>query len=196
MSLSQLVDNKRTDKNTVHSYLDLYERLLSSKKISAKYVLEVGVGDGHQGVSNGGSIKLWADYFQNATIHALDIKHIKDIWTGIKENPRIVLHTSINAYNELYFNRVFLNPGMRFDFLLDDGPHTLESQKDFIRLYSQIMADDGVLIVEDIQKIEWIEELKEVTPDHLKQYIEIYDLRSKKGRYDDIVFVINKSGTR
>ena len=41
--LSALVDDTRTDKNTVHSYLDLYQELLSSRKNSAKSVLEVGI---------------------------------------------------------------------------------------------------------------------------------------------------------
>ena len=31
MSLIQLVDNTKTDKNTIHSYLGLYEKLLSPK---------------------------------------------------------------------------------------------------------------------------------------------------------------------
>jgi len=35
--------------------------------------------------------------------------------------------------------------------MLDDGPHTLESMKQFIKLYSQIMTDDGILIIEDVQ---------------------------------------------
>jgi len=36
MSLIELVDNLRTDKNTLHSYLPLYEELLSCKKYTAK----------------------------------------------------------------------------------------------------------------------------------------------------------------
>ena len=71
MSLQSLVNNSKTDKNTTHSYLELYERLLQKKKNSAKYVLEVGIGD--FGPKNGGSIKLWRDYFPNATIYGLDI---------------------------------------------------------------------------------------------------------------------------
>jgi hypothetical protein len=35
--------------------------------------------------------------------------------------------------------------------MLDDGPHTLESIKKIINLYSQIMAEDGILIIEDVQ---------------------------------------------
>ena len=45
-------------------------------------VLEIGVQDG-------GSIKLWHDYFQNATIYGLDVKKISDTWDGIKNNKRI-----------------------------------------------------------------------------------------------------------
>ena len=43
MSLEEIVDNSRTDKNTVHSYLPLYQKLLISKKETAKNVLEVGI---------------------------------------------------------------------------------------------------------------------------------------------------------
>ena len=32
VNLEEIVDNSRTDKNTVHSYLPLYQKLLSSKK--------------------------------------------------------------------------------------------------------------------------------------------------------------------
>ena len=43
MSLEDLVDNTRTDKNTIHSYLPLYQDLLVNKKESAKNVLEIGI---------------------------------------------------------------------------------------------------------------------------------------------------------
>ena len=45
MSLSGLINNRSTDKNTTHSYLDLYEKLLQSKKDTAEHVLEIGIGD-------------------------------------------------------------------------------------------------------------------------------------------------------
>ena len=84
-------------------------------------------------------------------------------------------------------------PYNSFDMLLDDGPHTLESMKIYLTLYSQILADDGILILEDIQSIDWIEILIESVPENLKKFIEVYDLRKNKGRYDDIVLVINKT---
>jgi hypothetical protein len=185
MSLEEIVDNSRTDKNTVHSYLPLYQKLLISKKETAKNVLEVGI-------YAGGSIKLWSDFFTNATVYGLDIINIQNMWEGIKYNDKIILHTSTDAYNNDFFINNFLNKNIKCDFMLDDGPHTLESMKQFIRLYSQIMTDDGILIIEDVQSWDWIDILKNEVPENLKQFIKIYDLRHNKNRYDDIVFTIDK----
>ena len=55
------------------------------------------------------------------------------------------------------------------------------------------MTDDGILIIEDVQSWDWINILKNEVPQHLKQFIKIYDLRPNKKRYDDIVFTIDKS---
>jgi|UniRef100_A0A6C0IP11 hypothetical protein len=181
----QLVNNERTDKNTVHSYLPLYERLLQHKKETATNVLEVGM-------LKGGSIKLWQEYFVNATVHGVDILPYDQMWEDIQNNERIVLHTSNDAYNEVFFKDTFLDTGIKFDFMLDDGPHTLESMKQFITLYSQLLTDDGILIIEDVQDIAWLQILRNHTPEHLKSHIYTYDLRSTKDRYDDIVFTITK----
>jgi hypothetical protein len=54
------------------------------------------------------------------------------------------------------------------------------------------MTDDGILMIEDVQSEGWIDILKENVPDHLKPYVKVYDLRQNKGRYDDIVFTIDK----
>ena len=58
---------------------------------------------------------------------------------------------------------------------------------------AKILSDDGVLVIEDVQSINWINELKMRVPDHLQEFIEVYDLRRNKNRYDDIMFVINKN---
>jgi len=191
MSLVELVNNSKTDKSTTHSYLDLYEELLSHKKHTAKNVLEVGIGD--FGAKNGGSIKLWRDYFTQATIYGLDILPIERVMDELINDPRVILFTSSNAYDPAFFTHHFLNKNIQCDFMLDDGPHTLESMKQFIHLYSQIMTDDGILIIEDVQSWDWIEILTNEVPDALKPYIQTYDLRHIKNRYDDIVFTIDKS---
>jgi len=206
-SLADLVDNSRTDKNTQHSYLDLYQKLLFNKKETAKNILEIGIWQG-------GSIKLWSDFFTNATVYGLDIFNIDDmckefkkeiynlddftaenIYEDLKNKKNIVLYTSINAYDDIFFKNNLLNKNIKFDFMLDDGPHSLESMKKFINLYSQIMTDDGILIIEDIPTWDWIEILKNEVADDSKNFIKVYDLRHIKNQYDDIVFTIDKSKT-
>lgn len=185
-TLQQLVDNSRTDKNTIHSYLGLYEELLQSKKYTAKNVLEIGI-------CYGGSIKLWSDYFVNATIYGCDIMHINNVWDVIKNNDKIKLYTSTDAYNHTFIlNELFLKP-VRFDMILDDGPHTLESMKTYVKYYSQLLTDDGILILEDIQSWDWIDIIKAEIPQELQKFVSTFDLRPNKNRYDDIVLVINKS---
>jgi cephalosporin hydroxylase len=143
-SLLDLVDSTRTDKDTRHSYLELYEKLLHKKKRSARNILEIGI-------EWGGSIKLWRDYFSQACIYGLDIMSLEEVWSGIKNDSQIILYTSIDAYDEEFFTTNFLDKKIQFDMVLDDGPHTLESMIKFIEFYSQILADDGILIIEDVQ---------------------------------------------
>lgn len=191
MSLQRISQKLSTDKGTTHSYLDLYEKLLMNKRETAKNVLEIGIGD--FSIVNGGSIKMWRDYFTNATIFALDILPINRVMNELLNDNRVVLYVETDAYDEDVFKAHFLDKNIKFDFMLDDGPHTLESMKKFIKLYSQIMTDDGILIIEDVQSWDWIEILKNEVPYNLRPFVKAYDLTSIKNRYDDIVFTIDKS---
>jgi hypothetical protein len=65
-----------------------------------------------------------------------------------------------------------------------------------IVLYLPLLSDTGILIIEDVQAIEWLSILKAVVPHELHKYIQTFDLRHIKGRHDDIVFVVDKSMPR
>jgi len=185
-SLIDLVDNTKTDKNTVHSYLPLYQTLLSSKCDTARNVLEVGI---HMG----GSIKLWSEFFKNATIYGVDVSNESHVCHEIKNKENIRLLTETDAYDQNVVKTHFLEKNIKFDFVLDDGPHTLESQIKFIQLYLPLLAEDGILIVEDVQSTDWIYVLKNEVPQDLQKCIMVYDLRANKGRSDDIVFTVNRA---
>ncbi len=191
MSLKEIVIDAFTDKNTTHSYLDLYQELLESKKETATNVLEIGIGDFVD--KNGGSVKMWRDFFTNATIYGLDILPIDRVIDDLLNDNRVVLYTSTDAYNNDFVKTNFVDKNIKFDFMLDDGPHTLESMKQFINLYLRLMTHDGIMIIEDVQSIDWIDILRNEVPPHLQQFVKIYDLREVKNRYDDIVFTIDKS---
>ncbi len=183
-TLMDLIDNSRTDKNTVHSYIELYQTIFSSKFSSNKVynVLEIGI-------NNGGSIILWHDYFINANIHAIDLIDDSMVWFRIKNNKRIKLYTSQDAYNSSFVIEKLSN--IQFDIIIDDGPHTLESMIKFIQLYTTVLSRYGILIIEDVQTIEWVDILYQYVPEYLLKYVKVYDRRHVKNRYDDIVFTID-----
>jgi len=181
LRLIDLVNNEKTDKNTIHSYLNLYESLFNNKKNSCTNVIEIGI-------ESGGSIQLWHDYFQNAIIYGCDVNEETDAINQIK-NDRIKLFNSINIYDSLFIKKI---QNIEFDIAIDNGPHTLDSMIKFIELYLPLMKEDGILIIEDVKDIGWLDILRSYVPHELKNNIKTYDLRVIKGRYDDIVFVIDK----
>jgi hypothetical protein len=63
----------------------------------------------------------------------------------------------------------------------------------FIKLYSQLLTDDGILIIEAVQNISWIEIMKKFVPNELLSYVKVYDLRHIKNRWNDIIFIIDKT---
>uniref|UniRef100_A0A6C0CUX8 Uncharacterized protein n=1 Tax=viral metagenome TaxID=1070528 RepID=A0A6C0CUX8_9ZZZZ len=67
-------------------------------------------------------------------------------------DDRIILYTSTDAYNEDFFITNFLNKNIKCDFILDDGPHTLESVKQFIKVYdlreNKNCSDDIVFTID------------------------------------------------
>ena len=187
--LIDLVDNTRTDKNTCHSYLPVYQKLFESKKYDNNSILEIGIGAPGK---NGGSIKLWRDYFENSIIYGLDIYDISVINEEIINKERIKLYTSIDAYDTTFIENTFINNNIKFDILIDDGPHTLDSMIFFVKHYLPLLKEDGILVIEDIPDINWIQILTENTPEDFRQYINVADLRSIKNRWDDIMFIIKK----
>ena len=187
MSLVELEKDLKliTDKNTVHSYLSLYDELLCRKKFTCRNMLEVGI-------CFGGSIELWDKYFPNGTIIALDILEERRLPDLLKNQNKIRM-ISGDAYSPFLFSSLFR--GKKFDFVIDDGPHTLESQIKFLTMYSMLLEEDGILIIEDVGDINYLEILKENTPPNLQPFIKTFDLRKNKNRYDDLVFAIDKSNS-
>jgi hypothetical protein len=177
MSVALLYKTKEyaTDKNSIHSYIDqLYDKLFSPLKDSVSNVLEIGVYDG-------GSILLWRDYFVNATITAIDINDC----SSKLDNDRIN-HVVANAYNQ-----DLLQSLPKFDIIIDDGPHTLDSMIFFVQNYLQLLTDTGIAVIEDVQDYRWFDILTSFIPSDEYSY-EVVDLRSVKGRYDDMMLIIKK----
>ena len=123
----------------------------------------------------------------------MDILPKDRVIDDLLNNPNIVLHCESNAYSPDFVNNNFTKKNIKADIIIDDGAHTYESMMAYISLYLPLLKDDGILVIEDVQDINWVEGLKNCIPEDLKECIEVIDLRHMKNRYDDILFVVNKS---
>lgn len=197
-TLRSLIRNDRTDKDTSHSYLDTYEGLFAPKRYSAKRVLEIGIGSNLE--SNGGSIKLWYDYFPNADVYGIDNIDISNVWpeiVGLKDdNHKVVLHTGVDvdAYDYEWFKtNIAEMHHQKFDIIIDDGPHSIGSFLKCLQFYSTVLAEDGILVMEDIPNDFYTQVITSACPYHLVPYMTIVDLRHVKNQFDDVLCVIDCS---
>lgn len=174
-----------TDKNTLHSYGDLYQRLFAPIRSSARSVLEIGI-------FSGASLCAWADYFANAHVTGLDIT-LNNVRFG-KNSERISMYcmdgtkeSSVKTLQSLQSLQSTQVQG--FDMILDDGSHQAQHQIDALRIWAPYLNPGGVYACEDISEscAEHVKaEMYKIACDQ-GLVMAWHDLRAEKGRFDDIV---------
>ena len=186
----------RTDIETIHSYVDTYDSLFLGIKDSAVKVLQLGVGQvvtSSQGnfYYYGGDIKLLKNYFTKAQIYAVDSYPVGDIWDELQNDPKITLFTEADAYDSAFVSANLASHS--FDVIITDGAHKLEDMSFILSTYLPLLSEKGILVLESIQKWGDTDVLKDLVPGDLKSKVKVVDLRDVKGRYDDVLFIVNKS---
>ena len=193
--LELLQDNPEisTDKNSIkyydkslewdfmqyHSYIDnFYNEEFKKYKNKNISLCEIGI-------DTGGSIAIWSKYFPDSNIIGIDnnTSRLKDEYKSHNfDNVRYIID---NAYGSDLVKSL-----PNFDIIIDDGPHTFESQKEFIQLYSSKLNPGGVMIIEDVKSIDYIEEFNKILmPGYTSEFI---DLTGTDNLYDSILYIIRK----
>lgn len=162
-----------TDKETTHCYIsEIYDYLFKNYKYNSK-ILEIGIQEGY-------SINLWSDYFQNSKIYGIEIDSNKLKIPIFGKNYKILIE-------DAYSNDFIKSISEKFDIIIDDGPHCVNSQKIALEKYFNLLNDGGILVIEDIANIETAYYLM----DYAKNFL-LFDLRAVKNRFDDIALVCYK----
>lgn len=135
-----------TDKEYTHGYLNVYDNLFSKIQNKEVNIFECGYGDG-------GSCKLWEDYFPNAQIRSIDIEKRDHVWSkGGKDFPvrsRVRLdYINLHKLPVTYFDDFPL------DIAIDDASHLISDQIIFVKTIWPILKKGGLMIIEDIQDID------------------------------------------
>lgn len=173
----QVVDG--TDKNTIHSYLGTYEKLFSPRRDDGIRILEIGI-------YSGASLLAWADYFTHPEAQIVGIDITTENIRFPMNNPKVQMHI-FDATVKENIDKIDGN----FDFIIDDGSHMLVHQMRSFELLKERINPGGVYIIEDVQNMGEVQALTSFA----KSFgfnVELYDTRTTKGRYDDLMLVFTK----
>lgn len=182
-----LTENPRgTDKGDKKSYVDkFYEKKFFSFREKQLRLMEIGF-------RHGASLALWSSYFVNGKIFGLDNLSDACIQENLTINQNWLNRQNVetiigDAYSE-NFSKQVQGP---FDIIIDDGPHSIWSQKKAIELYLKKMNDDGLFIIEDILLggVAIFPLLASVPSGYIAKF---YDFRLHKLSGDNCLFVIQK----
>ena len=124
-----------------HKYVDLYESLFQSKRRHIKNMTEIGV-------SAGQSLQMWDDYFPDAEIHGIDILIDDKVRSNLSNRKRVHLYQSDGTIETEVDKLEFRASTM--DVIIEDGPHTRESQEKFLKLFWKFLKPNGLYIIEDV----------------------------------------------
>lgn len=127
----------KSDKETAHSYMELYKPLLDPYRNTTGNILELGVLEG-------ASIEIWLDWFPSAQIIGVDIL------------PKPFDHS---RYQHIMGD--FNDPGLlhfikqnKYEIIIDDASHLPPDQRKTCEELLGYVNKGGLLIIEDFYDVE------------------------------------------
>lgn len=147
MTLSDIAKKYPTDKDFTHNYYNaVYEQVFSPVRDQVQKLVEVGIGGfwGEVGWVHGNSLKVFRDYFTNATIVGLDIQNydIQDL------GERVIVDWLDQSNKELLV--AYSEKIMGSDIILDDGSHNTRDQQITFAQFMRCLKEKGIYVIEDL----------------------------------------------
>jgi predicted O-methyltransferase YrrM len=136
--LCRLAERHDTDKGT--QYTQVYHRWLAHSREQRMRMLEIGL-------YNGGSLRMWRDYLPNTVLHGIDIDARTLAYQDEVPNSQVRL---VDQGDAAALEAFVAELGGNYDFILDDGGHTMLQQiVSFEVLWPQLMPG-GIYAIEDL----------------------------------------------
>lgn len=142
--LHQLGQKHNTDKvDSIHtfkgkSYCDIYDQYFNGIRHQVTKFVEIGI-------RGGASLKMWKEYFPNATIYGIDID------PKCKQFEEERIKCFIGDQNNREFLLQVKDEIGQYDILLDDGSHITNHQIHSFNILYPNCKPNGFYIIEDLR---------------------------------------------
>jgi hypothetical protein len=178
-----------SDKGSMHSYIEFYEQYFEPRREHVS-LLEIGI-------MTGGSMHLWQRYFKKYQLVGIDLSpswnQLRNFQAEVENDPNITLLFEINSRNKQIPEEV---KSMSFDFIIDDGDHSVLAQMDTFENYWPVLADQGTYFIEDVVGVTQAEALKNFLTEYSNKHQQVLKIDHyqglKNGRADDQILAISK----
>jgi hypothetical protein len=137
-----------SDKWGEHWYAQHYAHHFAPLQRRRLNVLEIGIGGEDKPNAGGASLRMWADFFPNSTVHGVDI-YDKSFLQG----DRIKVYQGSQA-DAVFLEGLISRIGAP-DIIIDDGSHRNEHVLRTFEILFPLLAANGIYVVEDLQTSYW-----------------------------------------
>lgn len=159
------------DKGTAHDYLPTYQREIT--RTTGVTLLEIGVYAGH-------SIAMWDAYLTDSTVIGIDIDLSRVTFKDI--DVRLCDGTSPAQVADAL-------PSLTYDYVIDDGSHTLADQIASLDVFLPLMRPGGRYFIEDIVGDGPLEAIRAYLWSRGYDY-DVYDGRGPERQPDEIMVTV------
>jgi hypothetical protein len=147
-NLNQLAKLHNCDKWGNHFYTQHYMSHFNNIRKNDLILFEIGVGGYNNPLKGGASLRMWKDYFRNATINAIDIfdkSHLQEKRIRIFKGDQT---------DDSFLKSVIKEIGCP-DIIIDDGSHVNEHIIASFKHLFPYLKNGGWYVVEDLQTSYW-----------------------------------------
>ena len=178
-----------SDKGAAHSYIEFYENYFKTKR-DCVTLLEIGM-------MTGGSMHLWQKYFTKYTLVGLDLaptwNQLRPFQIEVEQDPNITLIFNCDSRSPDMPSAIF---DKEFNFVIDDGDHSVSAQIDTFTNYWPVVQDKGVYFIEDVIGSEQVVTLTKFIKEHCAELGDAavldHYVGHKNGRLDDQILAVKK----
>jgi hypothetical protein len=137
----------RHDTDKGRSYTRVYYDLLAHVRDEPLRIFEIGVKDG-------GSLRMWREFLPNAALFAIDVD--PRCLSFERELPNTTIRL-VDQGSAAELHQFVEETGGEFDFIVDDGGHTMPQQITSFEVLFPHVVSGGAYVIEDLGTAYWHE---------------------------------------